>query len=168
MTELLKAILIVDDNQTLLDALKVYVESEGYTVHLAQDGQDALNFLMENSVYAVLSDIKMPNMSGIDLIRSVRERGISVPFLFFTGYADNHLIIEALQNGACDFLLKPFHFGQIRDSLNRILEIGAKIISIQSRLENLEISFQSAQSEIAKITRDQAQIARLTALTKKS
>ncbi|MCK5074675.1 MAG: response regulator [Bacteriovoracaceae bacterium] len=103
-----KAILIVDDEDHIVDILNDLVESIVDTIYTASNGMEALELVKKhNDINVILSDITMPVMDGIELIKTVREIGVNTPFIFFTGYGSEEYMIDALKYGAFDFLSKP-------------------------------------------------------------
>jgi len=110
------SILVVDDELSVLKAIKLILESAGYLVLTAQDGIQALNVLQAESVDLILADIAMPNMNGYQLYKRVRENPdwVTLPFVFLTARALNSDIRYGKEMGVDDYLTKPF---QVRDLL---------------------------------------------------
>ncbi len=101
-------ILIVDDDQDVLDTLKFALKLEGYEVMSAANGHDALNTLHSNGIDLVITDIKMPMINGVELIRRIRESDEEIEIIALTGHATVETAIDVLKNGgAFDFLRKP-------------------------------------------------------------
>jgi len=101
-------ILIVDDDQDVLDTLKFALKLEGYEVMSAANGHDALNTLHASVIDLVITDIKMPMMNGVELIRRIRESDDGIEIIALTGHATVETAIDVLKNGgAFDFLRKP-------------------------------------------------------------
>ncbi len=117
----LPAVLVVDDEPALRHLLRVIIERLGYPLVEAGDGQQALARLDEEPrPRVVLCDVRMPRMSGLDFLRSVRERDVFV--VMMSAYASTDLAIEALRDGAYDFITKPFRPEEIGACLKRIVE----------------------------------------------
>ena len=106
-------VLIVDDEPFITQGLSVLIdwEKEGYEIAACLDnGKDAYRFLKENRVDLVLTDIRMPEMSGLDLMERVKEEGLSdASFVIMSGYDDFGYAQKALRIGCVDYLLKPVH-----------------------------------------------------------
>lgn len=115
-------VLLVEDKEEIRNILRSILEKQNFVVHSAVDGQAALDFLLENKVDLVISDIMMPNLNGIDLMARSMAEGILVPFVFITAFADAEIAGKALQLGALDFINKPFVFDEVIDVLHRVLE----------------------------------------------
>ncbi len=100
-------ILLVDDDAGLLRTLQVLLEDEGYAVVTAASGEQALASLVRAPVEAVLSDVSMPGMDGLQLLRAVHERQPGLPVLLMTAFASVRAAVEAMKLGAAQYLTKP-------------------------------------------------------------
>jgi len=99
-------ILVVDDEPTLLELNRIYLEQSGdMQVETTSSPLQALDMLSEAPYDAIVADYEMPEMDGITLLKEVRSRGFSIPFIIFSGRGREEVIIEALNNGA-DFYLQ--------------------------------------------------------------
>ena len=107
-------ILVVDDEKTIRQALTEILEDESYEVSQAADGAEALELIQKNSYDAVLCDIKMPKMDGIELLDKVVESGVDVPFVMISAHGTIETAVDATKKGAYDFIQKP-------PDLNRLL-----------------------------------------------
>jgi DNA-binding NtrC family response regulator len=101
-------ILVVDDERNTLDALSTILRREGHTVLTAASGQEALTQLQEEMVDLLLSDLKMPKMDGLALLRHVKAHHADVVVLMMSGYQDVTAAVEAMKAGVFDYLVKPF------------------------------------------------------------
>jgi DNA-binding NtrC family response regulator len=101
-------ILVVDDERNTLDALSTILRREGHTVLTAASGQEALTQLQEETVDLLLSDLKMPKMDGLALLRHVKSHHADVVVLMMSGYQDVTAAVEAMKAGVFDYLVKPF------------------------------------------------------------
>ncbi len=119
-----KRILIVDDEPDIRDALRMILEYEGYAVSSAADGQAALAELDANPVDAVLLDIKMPGMDGLEVLDRIVEREAAPPVLMISGHGDIATAVECTRRGAVDFLEKPPQRERILVSLANALSRG--------------------------------------------
>jgi two-component system NtrC family response regulator len=115
-------LLIVDDDPRIRESLSEALLNEGWQVHLAESGEQALAVLSDADPSVVLSDIRMPGMSGLDLLSLLRERAPEVEVVLMTAYEDLPTVAEAMRNGAADFLVKPLHLRQLRRVLQRVQE----------------------------------------------
>ncbi|MBU1706918.1 sigma-54 dependent transcriptional regulator [bacterium] len=101
-------LLIIDDDPAELSVLKEYIKTEGnYDVIAETDPREALKRLTETSIDLVLSDWRMPGITGLDVLNAVRELREGLPVVIFSGYDEPTVIVEAIQKGAADFLSKP-------------------------------------------------------------
>lgn len=114
-------ILIVDDEEDMLIAVKTLLSKYHYNIYTAKNGKEALSILEKQDIDCVLSDIKMPLMDGISLIKNVRQNNNHVPFIFFTGFGSDESMKEALKYGAFDFIQKPLF-----DDLESIVKKGVE------------------------------------------
>jgi len=117
-----RTILVVDDERSICDILTVYLHKSGYSVFQAQEGQQAVAIIKENVIDLVLSDIKMPGMNGVDLLKWIKEYNNSLPVIMTTGFPTLDTAIEALKLGAYDYLTKPFHLEEIIEKISRAIQ----------------------------------------------
>ncbi len=101
-------ILIVDDDPTLVDFLRLLLESEGYDTYDASDGQTALQQIANVNPEVVLLDYMMPNMDGLDVLRNVNRHFASSFVVMLTGKGSEEVAVECMKAGAVDYVLKPF------------------------------------------------------------
>ncbi|MGB1655987.1 MAG: response regulator [Longimicrobiales bacterium] len=110
-------ILVVDDEQSSREILTTFLEGAGYEVVPASDGQEALDLLQKHEVRAIITDLRMPNVNGLRLIRSLRENGDTIPIVAVSGINRDQLML-AEDYGANVVLPKPVD----RDELIKIME----------------------------------------------
>ena len=101
-------ILVVDDELSVRDSLKEWLEEEGFSVSMAASGSEALDMLTAESFQLMLTDIKMPEMDGVELLKRARDVAPELCVLMMTAYATVETAVEALKIGALDYLIKPF------------------------------------------------------------
>ncbi len=116
------AVLIVDDESAIRESLRMILEYEGYRVEEAGSGPQALARLGDRPPDAVLLDVKMQEMDGIEVLRAMRERGYDMPVLVISGHADVATAVEATRLGAFDFFEKPLQRERILVSLRNAVE----------------------------------------------
>jgi len=116
-------ILIVDDEEFICENLKYLLEGLGDEVFTALNGAEAFDIIERETIICVISDINMPVMDGIELIKKVRESGNNIPFVFFTAHGNNELMMETVKYGAFDFIDKP-NFDGLEDIVKRGLKQG--------------------------------------------
>lgn len=101
-------ILIAEDEVSIAKALKVMLEKDKYTVDIVHDGLEAFHYITANTYDVLVLDIMMPKMDGIELLTTVRNRGITTPALFLTAKTEIEDRVAGLDAGADDYLPKPF------------------------------------------------------------
>ena len=97
-------VLIVDDEESVLDAVSIFLEDEGYDVYLAADGERALEAFEAVKPYAVVTDFRMPCISGIELMRRIRSLNHHVPILIMTAYGSLEVAVDAIRLDVFDFI----------------------------------------------------------------
>ena len=117
-----RSLLIVDDDPRVRTSLVSALGDGDMTVRAAEDAESALAALGDGPVGVVLSDVKMPGMSGLDLLKMLKERAPDLDVILMTAYDDLPLVAEAMREGAADFLVKPLDLHQLRGVLDRVFE----------------------------------------------
>ncbi|MFQ6008519.1 MAG: response regulator [Candidatus Zixiibacteriota bacterium] len=107
-------ILVVDDESIVLSFVKDALEDEDYAVECASSALEALNIIERKTVNLIITDIRMPGMDGIELVKRVRSVQPDVGVIFMTGYANLNSAKDAIKQGAFDYILKPFELDEIR------------------------------------------------------
>ncbi len=115
-------VLVVDDEQNIRDGAKRILKRMDLEVDLASQGEEGLKILIRKKPAIVLLDMKMPGISGIELLGRIREKDPAVIVIVITGFATIETAIEAMKNGAYDFIAKPFEPDQLRIVVNRARE----------------------------------------------
>lgn len=105
-------VLICDDEEGIRESFKLILEND-YTLRLVTNGVEALDLLKTISPAAMLLDIKMPKVHGIDVLKKIKELYPALPVIIVTGYQSVEMAQEALRNGAADYVPKPFDSKQI-------------------------------------------------------
>ncbi|KWT91960.1 response regulator [Candidatus Magnetominusculus xianensis] len=102
-------ILIIDDDKSLLKSSMMILRAEGYDVETEQESKNAVERITAGGYDLTITDIRMPNITGLEIIAEMRRRGMEEPVILMTAYADLPAAIDAIRRGAFDFLLKPFN-----------------------------------------------------------
>jgi putative two-component system response regulator len=140
-------ILIVDDDPGVLDTTAMLTRELGYRVTSCTEGQTALDFMRITAVDAVLTDINMPKVSGMDLLREIHASEPTMPVVLMTGMAELDTAVAALQMGASDFLVKPYRTIQLDQALKRAIDM--------QKLNRLEKHYkQTLEQTVAQRTRE--------------
>ncbi len=116
------SVLVVDDESSIRDSLRMTLEFEGYRVETAATGIEALQIARDRPPDAILLDLRMPEMDGLETFRQLRERGYDMPVLVVSGHADVPTAVEATRRGAFDFFEKPFERDRVLLSLRNAVE----------------------------------------------
>ncbi len=144
----MERLLLIDDELPILDILETSLSSEGYDVVTAESGKEGLRIFEEEGIKLILTDIKMPGMDGIEVLRSIKSKDKEAEVIVLTGHGDMDSAIAALHHGASDFLTKP-----IRDEVLLLaLERAKKKLSISEQLrsytEDLEQKVEAYKREL--------------------
>ncbi len=114
-------ILLADDDADQRRLLSDLLTPQGFLLDEAEDGVEAVEKLQTTDYDLLLLDVKMPNMTGMDVLKFIRERGLSCQVIVVTGVSDISLAIESIKHGADDFIAKPYRIDNLLDSINRVL-----------------------------------------------
>lgn len=117
----MKRVLVVDDTKNIRLLLTKCLEHEGYQVETASDGQEALDMFKKGRYDLAFLDIKMPKLSGTEVLKSIREIGIETPVIIITAYATVKNAVECTKLGAVTYLQKPFTAEKIRTVLGEFM-----------------------------------------------
>jgi two-component system response regulator FixJ len=117
---------VVDDDQAVRDSLGLLLRSMGLEARLFESGQAFLDALEPDWCGCLVLDIRMPGMSGMELHERLRETHNTLPVIFVTGHGDVPMAVEAMHNGAFDFIQKPFRDQELLDRINQALSWDAE------------------------------------------
>ena len=106
-------VLVVDDEPDLAESCAFFLERAGYEAECVHAAQDALDVLERRPCDVVVSDVRMPRMSGMQLLTAIRDRDPDVEVLLITGYPDLQMAVTAIKQGAFDYLAKPHALDQV-------------------------------------------------------
>jgi two-component system, LuxR family, response regulator FixJ len=116
-------ILLIDDDASVRRTVTRMLKAAGYAVQTATSGEEGLELARDGSFDAILSDIHMPGLSGLDTLRRLREMRVGTPFVMMTGFGTIEIAVEAMKLGAVDFVQKPFFrdelLSRVRDAVER-------------------------------------------------
>src|SRR5689334_22068787 len=136
-------ILIADDEKAITAGLGAILGDEGYGIEIAEDGQKALDRLAGDKFGVVLADLKMPKLDGIALLKAIRERKIPTEFIMITGQGSTELAIEAIKQGAVDYIEKPLNterLNKLKAQIPKLLDqfaLQEKNRELTAKLEGL-------------------------------
>ena len=131
-------ILLVDDEPGIRKVLSISLADMGYEVFTAQNGEEALHLFKDENPPIILTDIKMPGMDGIQLLRKIKEKSPDTEVIMITGHGEMELAIQSLKHDATDFITKPIHDDVLQIALKRATEKIALKTQIRNYTENLE------------------------------
>ncbi len=124
-------ILVVDDERSMRELLAIVLRREGYDVLLAENGRAAIEALERERVDILISDIKMPDLSGVEVLRAAKRIDQNILGIMITAFASTETAVEAMRLGACDYLSKPFDVDLLK------MKVREKIENRQLRQENV-------------------------------
>lgn len=116
-----KKILVVENEDPICEIYARVLRNEGYDVETFVEGDKALRRVRENHFDLVITDLKMPKVDGMYVIRKVRELSPNTEIMVITGYATIDSVVETIKLGASDYILKPFEIGDLVEKVRKIL-----------------------------------------------
>lgn len=122
-------LLIIDDEKNIREGLGANFELEGYSVKLAENGEEGLKLISKGDIDLVITDLRMPGISGEEVLRRVTTETPGIPVIVLTGHGSIDAAVDAMRNGAYDFLTKPLNLDQLSMIVKRALE--ARELSLQ-------------------------------------
>lgn len=138
-------VLVVDDEQVMRDSLRAWLEDEGFEVATAEDALKALAFAKEQHFDVAVVDIRMPGMDGIVLQKKFREAQADLPVVIITAHATVETAVQAMREGAYDYLMKPFPPEKLTNVIRRVIEHRSLTVeNVRLRKERRNIIVMSA------------------------
>jgi len=117
-----RKILVVDDEEDVRETLESVLSKLEFDPVVAAGGREALEIIKNKKIDVVLSDLYMPEMDGIELLKRVKAENSKIEFLMITAHPTIETAVDAIKKGAYDYLTKPFHIDEVKMKLNRALE----------------------------------------------
>ena len=133
MNDLTQTIYVVDDDEAMRDSMTWLLEGEGYVVACFDSAASFLKARRDDMRGCLILDVRMPEMSGLELHEKLDALGSELPVIFVTGHGDVPMAVSALQRGACDFIEKPFHNEDLLSRIVRALELDAQLSARRQR-----------------------------------
>jgi len=118
-------ILVVDDELSMREFLKILLEKEGYSVNTAPDASTALGILEQETCKLIISDVKMPGISGLTLLEKIKAINNNIPVIMITAYASPENAVRAMKDGAFDYITKPFKVDEIIDNVRKAISTSS-------------------------------------------
>jgi len=140
-TSAVKSILLVDDHRPFRDSLAKILEGEGFRVFPANDGEEALDILRDEFIHLVLTDLKMPRMDGVELLKVAKTIRPEVEVILITGYGTVDTAVTAMKDGAFDYIQKPFKPREILKLVRKALEKQSLVLEnrlLQERIKDFQ------------------------------
>ncbi len=150
-------LLIIEDDKSILNMLKRGLEEEDFIIDTAENGEDGEYLASLNHYDIIILDWMLPQKSGIEVLKSLRDKNILTPVLMLTAKDTTNDKVEGLNNGADDYLAKPFSFDELLARLNAIYRRSALKGNNKIIVDNIEIDFD------AKVVKKDGKIVDLTA-----
>ena len=116
-----RPILIVEDEPELGKVLLDNLSQNGYVVHLAESAEKALRLFNHKVFDLIISDVRLPDMSGLQLLDNIRNRSFPIPVILMTGFGSVQNAVEAMKKGAVDYILKPFSLEVLEQGIENAL-----------------------------------------------
>jgi two-component system response regulator PilR (NtrC family) len=132
-------ILVVDDEESIREFLDIMLRKEGYEITCAEDGAQAIELLKKKTFDMIISDLQMPNVTGIELLKYVNDNYPGLLFLMITAFGTTETAVEAMKMGAYDYITKPFKIDEVRINIQNAL-----------RSQNLEFENRTLRRELSK------------------
>ena len=137
-------ILLVEDEEYLLKSLEVFLRNETkYEIFSASNGKEAIEIINSKEIDLILTDLKMPEIGGIELMEYVKNKSADIPVIAMTAFASLNSAIEALRLGVYDYLIKPYEFDMVLIVINRAIE-RIRLTKKASEVEKLNVIAEAA------------------------
>lgn len=158
------AILVVDDEAVIREGLQRTLDGERFAVETCRSGHAAIELLQEKDYDLIITDLKMPGMNGIEVLKAVKGLQPDVPVIMITGYATVDTAVEAMKNGATDYISKPFTPEQIMEKIDKSIEQRAVMVDDMYLIKEISSrqgfdSFVGDSREMQKVYRRIIQVA---------
>lgn len=142
----MEKILVVDDEQSLRDVLSIMLKRAGYTVTSAMDGEEAIELLNKEIFDLVITDLRMPKIDGMDVLKAVKSVSPETVVLIITAFATADSAVEAMKQGAYDYLTKPFQVDEVQLIIRNALE--RRRLTTENMLLKREMASQSSFAQL--------------------
>jgi FixJ family two-component response regulator len=142
-SEAVPTVFIVDDDRGMRQAIQDLVESVGLRAQAYATGQEFLRRQPTSHPSCLVLDVRLPQMSGLDLQRQLAETGVQIPIIFITAHGDIPMSVRALKSGAVEFLTKPFRDQDLLDAIHQALQRDSAAREQQAEIHDLKERHQS-------------------------
>ena len=147
------SVLVIDDESMIVDQLKYYLSDLGYNVHGYTNPEKALEKIHTRCYDVILTDLKMPAVSGMDIVKAIKEKGEDTKVIIFTGFATADSAISAIKHGVYSYIQKPYSLNEIRDTVTNAatqLFLQRENIALNKKVQNM-FNFMNTLYDIASI-----------------
>jgi two-component system response regulator AtoC len=116
-------VLVADDEEDILEIIQDRLEACGFTVVTAANGAEALRKISTERFDGVFLDVKMPEMSGLEVLEQVRKRDTTLPIIIITSSTSREAAIDSLAKGANEYVLKPFEWDELKTKIEKVFNV---------------------------------------------
>ena len=134
---------IVDDDRDVADAMSMLLESTGLQTRLYASAQDFMQQDISQLAGCVVLDVRMPNINGLELQQEIRRDNPNLPVVFVSGHGDVPIAVQAMKNGALEFLQKPFRDQEFIDCVYRALNLNNEALNHRNRVSSIQARIDS-------------------------
>ncbi len=138
MDDYINNIAIIDDDELVRDSLTELLDSVAYESCVFANASDFLNEFNSHKIGCILLDVRMPGMSGIELQHKLNDMNITIPVIIMTGHGDITMAVEAMKDGAFEFIQKPFRDQDLLDAISKALEKNMRTIGILNKYKEIK------------------------------
>jgi len=117
------SILVVDDETSMREFLEVLLSKEGYQVSDAKNGKQAVKMILKNDYDLVLTDIRLGDITGLEVLREAKRKNSNTVVIMISAYSTTEIAVEAMNEGAYDFVPKPFDNNELKQAIQKALEM---------------------------------------------
>ncbi|MCG8416385.1 MAG: response regulator [Proteobacteria bacterium] len=125
------AVLVIDDNRDLAENVKEIIEGENVVADVAYDGRSALNLIEKSQYGLIITDIRMPGMDGVEVVKTIHQRWPNLPVVVMTAFSSDETLSAAVSAGALDVLTKPLDVDRMLGLVQRITEPNAPVLVVE-------------------------------------
>lgn len=152
-------ILVVDDDPGQRSLLESFLNSQGFTIVTAESGEEALDALDSEEFHLLISDVRMPGMSGLELFKTVRESNATLPVLLVTAYADVRDAVSAMRDGVANYLEKPIDLDELLATVNQFVNAGNRSSTVAGDGLDLPDSVVAQSASMQRVMHEAALVA---------
>jgi putative two-component system response regulator len=149
MSERRYTILVVDDDPYVLESISTLLRAYGYTISTSDSGRNAIQSVQRNPVDVVLTDIKMPGMTGVELLANIHTYDSQIPVILMTAYAELDVAVDAIKKGAFDFITKPYNADYLIHTIEKAVKYADLIRMERDYKKTLEDTVRMRTQELS-------------------